>query len=545
MTETALPTLPAALYQLVAALLAQASGGDSASLVRVAADETEVRTQARAVSILVASGGVLRARAGDWSPAVQPKLDAWERALVKRVKQGATAISDGPIPVSAAQIGGWMVCMAPLSAGRQAVGALSLCVEPAREREVIRTARDLSPWLGAILARAQRAETGHRQLAALKEIACGHAGPRNVDAKVWLRKSVERCAVLLQAQGGLVVSPSETGEHLLCLAAVLPNEALDWTGARFKSSGILHHVCVSGETFLSNDPAADSRYAPDVEGALVEPLQSILAVPLYVPDGERGALAILNRRDVLGFTASDAELLQSAAACISTDLQNASLRRAATDCNGRMAVMQRALRAEIAGTMHQGAIQMLAAVAMGLDHLEHLAAVQPDALPNEIKSLKDLTREATREARLLLSELHPASLGSEGLVAAMESYLQQMPGGGDKVDFQHRGPLSRIDTSVAEVAFHVAVQGLRHAHKHGSAAHVWLTLSLADEVLSILIEDDGKPQAERRCARHDQEFDCPEYMSQQLAQVSGTLQVRAGGPGEKPAFLIRIPARMR
>jgi signal transduction histidine kinase len=541
-TETALPTLSAALCQLIAAVLAQATGGDCASLARVAAEETMARIRAQAVSVLCVSGGLINARAGEWPSAARPKLDAWERALVKRARQGATDLPGGPIPISVAQVSGWTLCMAPLAAGRQAVGALSLCMEPPREKEATRAAQDLSPWLGAILGLAQGTVTVNWRLAALGQILRSQAGPDGADAKTWLRKVLRLYAEVFQAQGGLVVALSDTGEHLRCLAADVPNEALDWTGARFKASGLLHHVCISREAIFSNDPASDLRYAPDVEGALVEPLQSILAVPMDTLEGGRGALALLNSRDALGFAASDAGLLAGVAVYVSTTLQNSGLRRSAAENTEQMAAVQRSLRAEIAGTMHQGAIQMLAAVTMGLDHLEHLVAVQPDALAAEIKSLKELTREASRESRLLLFELHPASLESEGLAATLEAYTQQMPGGGENVRFQQRGPIERLDASVAESAFHATVQGLRHARLHGHAAHVWLSVSLADEVLSIIIEDDGRPATERRCTTHEEALDCPAYISQQLALVRGTLEVRVGGLGDKPALLIRIPA---
>ena len=544
MTEAALPTLPAALCQLVAAVLARACGGDVASLVRVAADEIATRTQSRAISILCTAGGLVHARAGDWPSDARPKLDAWERALVRSARQGATALPDGQIPVSIAGVGGWIVCMAPLAADRQAVGALSLCVEPTREKEAIRTARDLSPWLGAILGLVQGAEIDHRRLDALMAIAGGQPLSGDADEKGWLRKAMRLCVDMLQAEGGLAVVLSETGEHLHCLAADIPNEALDWAGARFKACGMLHHACVSGCTLFSNDPAADARCAADVEGALVQQLQSIVVAPFLTPDGGRGALALFNRRGALGFTARDAELLQSAAGFVSTSFQNASLRRACAETDEKAAAVQHCLRTEIASTMHQGAIQLLAAVTMGMDHLEHLAAVQPEALMAEIKSLKELTREASREARLLLFELHPTSLRSEGLVATLLDYIQQMRGGNDRISLEQGGPIMDIDAPVAEAAFHATVQGIRHALLHGAAARVWLSLSLVDDVLFITIEDNGKPQAERRCARHDQELNCPAHMRLQLALVGGTLDVRGEGPGEKPAYLIQIPARI-
>lgn len=382
---TALPHLNATLSQAIDAIAAQA-GGDCASLVRAVAEETAAHARCRAVSMLYASGGPLRARAGDWPPVLESRLDAWERAVAGRSGQGATDLPDGPIPVSIARADEWMFCMVPLAAGGKAIGSVSLCAESARETELTQVARDISPWIGAIL--------------------------------------------------GL---------------------------------------------------------------------------------------------SALGLTASDIRLLGGAAAGSPEET----------------AEIQRSQRAEIAGIMHQGPIQLLATVTMGLDHLERLASVQPAAVAGEVRSLKELTREATRESRLLLFELHPVSLDSEGLAATLEDYIAQMPEGDATVHFEPGKPIGELDPTVAHAAFHAAVQGLRHARTHGRADHVWLSLSRADEVLSILIEDDGTPQVERRCAHREGDMKCPEYLRQQLAPVRGTLEVRDGLSGEKPAFLIRIPVCSR
>ena len=537
-----LPPLTAALWSLIATVLAQAANKDSAAALRIAADAVAAQTRAVAVSLLCVDGGVSRARTGDWPPDAQPKLDAWERGLIRCAQQGAMALPSGPVPVSTARIAGWVVCNIPLAAGDQVMGALTLCLEAGRAPEAAAAARDLSPWLGTLLRAFHGLELANRRLGALGMIL--HAGGAMADAediRTSLRNTLRLAARLVNADGCLVVTLSDDGGCLRCQAADVPNQAVDWTGARIKVGGILGHVSLTGETVVSNDPVSDSRYAPDVEGALLEPLTSLLAVPLHPQGAPHGALAALNRRDPLGFTSDDAWLLESVAAHVAVYLENARLYSAVREERQRIAKVEQSIRAEVASNLHQGAIQMLAAVTMGLDHLEHLAVTRPEDLLAELKSLKELTREATREARLLLFELRPTILESEGLLNALQAYIQQIPNGDEIVHFTHEGALSELDALTAQVAFSVVVQGLRHARQHGQSSNVWLNVAMSEETLAITVEDDGKPHSERRCTSHDEGLDCPTFMQDRVTLVRGLLRTRDGSLEERAAIQIRIP----
>jgi len=539
-----LPPLSPALWSLFAAVLAQTASNDFAAVLRIAADAIAAHTHAAAASLLCVGGGVSRARTGDWPADAQPKLDAWERGLIRCTQQGAMALPPGPVPVSTARVAGWVVCNVPLAAGEQVTGALTLCVESGRAPEAASAARDLSPWLGILLRALHGLELTNRRLGALGMVF--HAGAAMLDAediRTPLRNTLRLAARLVNAEGCLVITLGEESGTLHCQAADVPNQAVDWTGARIRAGGILGHVCQTGDTVTSNDPMSDRRYAPDVEGALAETLTSLLAVPLHSQGAPHGALVALNRRDLLGFTSDDAWLLESVAAHVTAYLENARLYSTVREDQNRIAKLEQSIRTEVANNLHQGAIQMLAAVTMGLDHLEHLAAARPEELPAELKSLKELTREATREARLLLFELRPTILESEGLLNALQAYIQQIPNGDKIIHLTHEGALSSLDALTAQVSFSVVVQGLRHARQHGQASNVWLNIALGEDELAITLEDDGKPQAERRCTRDSEGPDCPAFMRDRVALVRGSLRMTDGGPGGRTAIQIRIPTR--
>ncbi len=546
MTDWELSPLPETLWPSLATVLSQVAGNDLPAVMQSVAEEVAALTDAVGVSLLCTSGGIARTRHGDWPAPAQSKVDAWERALMNRIREHLLTLPEGTLPVSVAAVSEWMVCSAPLTSADQVVGALSLCVPPDRQQQATRVARDLAPWLGILLRILQETEMTRRKLGTLGMIF--HAGKARADAEEMrspLQSTLRLASKLVCAQASLVFTLTEDGEHLHCLAADMPGEPVDWTGASLKVAGILGHACRSGETVLTNAPASDPRYAPEAEGVLLGTLHSILAVPLQVQESPRGVLVALNRQDPLGFTSDDAWLMEGVATYIAAALENAQLYRALREEQKRISRVQRSIRAEIANSLHQGAIQMLAAVTMGMDHLSQLAAVQPDALPGELESLKKLAREATREARLLLFELRPTILESEGLIGAIEAYTKQLPEEGAWIHFTHPDRLAEMSAPTAQAAFSIILQGLRHARQHGEAENVWVELVAEPQLLAITIEDDGKPHSQRRCLRREDESDCLEFVKEQAALVNGDVYIRDGSAEERPRMRIALPLSRR
>lgn len=523
-------------------IVAHLRAKDLRAALGAVAHDVRAHTGAQAASLMCLGDAGMQARTGDWPADALARVAAWERALAEQAKRGATALPEGPLPVSTARGADWTVLAVPLAVGRHTIGLLSACISPADEAQTAQALQDIAPWLGGLLYFAQGRDAANRQIAALGAVLRQtQTWMAEADARAALRTALQVLSELFGAQGSLIASLDDDGNALRCLAAYIPNEALDWSGARLRPGGILHHVCVTGEPVLCAESEKDPRYAPDVEGALVERLQSLIAVPIVAPGGRRAALAIFNRRGEGGFRPSDATLIASVAACVSALLEAARLQQAMAETRQQIEALPRSIRMEIAGTLHQGPIQLLAAVAMGLDHVEHLLSAQPEAVGEEIKSLKALTREATREARLLLFELRPAVLESEGLLGALTAYIQQLPGESIRIRLDHSGPVGDLPMPIAEAAFHAATQGIRHARLHGEATEIGLTITVTEHALALTLEDNGKPHGARRCVRGAEGIGCLASIAEQLKSVGGVCEPQEGSGGQNPAILVRIP----
>jgi signal transduction histidine kinase len=97
-----------------------------------------------------------------------------------------------------------------------------------------------------------------------------------------------------------------------------------------------------------------------------------------------------------------------------------------------------------------------------------------------------------REARVLLFELRPIALETQGLVSALETYVEQLRGEGPPLfHFGDGGFDERLPPDVEATAFIVMQEAVNNARKHANADNIWLTLTPEEGSLLVAVKDDG------------------------------------------------------
>jgi signal transduction histidine kinase len=162
------------------------------------------------------------------------------------------------------------------------------------------------------------------------------------------------------------------------------------------------------------------------------------------------------------------------------------------DERDRVIHAQETVRRQVARNLHDGTVQFLSAISMGIDHLERLLEFKPEAAKSELQALRDLTRQATQQARLALFELRPVILETQGLVAALETYVEQLQSS-EKfgVHLQAPASMSALDASVAGTVFSIVQEAVTNAKKHAAPHDIWLRVSQDSQCLRVVIEDNG------------------------------------------------------
>jgi signal transduction histidine kinase len=183
---------------------------------------------------------------------------------------------------------------------------------------------------------------------------------------------------------------------------------------------------------------------------------------------------------------------------------------------------------------------------MGIDHMERLLEFKPEAAKSELAALRDLTRQATQQARLALFELRPLILETKGLVPALEAYVQQLgESEGFHLHLDTQASLPDLDASAARTVFVIVQEAVTNAKKHANPQDVWLRLSREGAWLQVVVEDNGKGfDVERVNREYDRRGSIGMLSMRERAElIDGMLEIKSST--EKPEtgtqVILRVP----
>jgi two-component system, NarL family, sensor kinase len=182
-------------------------------------------------------------------------------------------------------------------------------------------------------------------------------------------------------------------------------------------------------------------------------------------------------------------------------------------------------RRRIASDLHDGVVQDLAGVAFGLAPLAEDAARR--GAGEEAGALRDAIarlRAGMREMRTLLVAIHPPSLETTGLEAALHDLLSPLEAEGIATELHVDDGVPAADALV----YRVAREALRNVQTHSGARRVRVELSRT----RLVVQDDGRGFAPDERERRGQDGHVGLALLESLVrEADGRLDVRSR-PGE-------------
>jgi signal transduction histidine kinase len=136
----------------------------------------------------------------------------------------------------------------------------------------------------------------------------------------------------------------------------------------------------------------------------------------------------------------------------------------------------------VAELLHDDAVQRLTALGLRLELLERRTSMP------ELGALSADAQDIMRGLRRLMTELHPAMLESQGLVAAIEAAAEPLREQG--VEVRVEPVTQRPPHELEQVAYRVVHEALANVLKHGQATRVQVTIRMAGE-LRCEVRDNG------------------------------------------------------
>jgi two-component system NarL family sensor kinase len=197
-------------------------------------------------------------------------------------------------------------------------------------------------------------------------------------------------------------------------------------------------------------------------------------------------------------------------------------------------------RRRIAADLHDSVVQDVAGVAFGLAPLAEDAAGRGDDA--EAAALRDSIgrlRQGVRQLRTLLVEIHPPSLESAGLEAALNDLLSPLEADGIATEL-HVDEQATIGSDGDALIYRVAHEAVRNIRKHADASSVAVTVTRpAPDMARLVVRDDGQGFGSREREREGHMG--LTLLEDLVRQANGDLAVRSA-PGDGTTVELEVPA---
>lgn len=149
-------------------------------------------------------------------------------------------------------------------------------------------------------------------------------------------------------------------------------------------------------------------------------------------------------------------------------------------------------RRRVASYLHDGPVQELAGLAFSLapvaDGAESRGA---DADAAVVRRAIDRLRANVRDLRALLVDLHPPTLATAGLEAAIRDLVSPLAARGRKIELRFDG-LDRLDPDTQALVYRVAQEAIRNVIAYADATAVSVEVDVPDSTARLLVADDGR-----------------------------------------------------
>ena len=150
-------------------------------------------------------------------------------------------------------------------------------------------------------------------------------------------------------------------------------------------------------------------------------------------------------------------------------------------------------RQQLARELHDQVGQCLTALGINLNIIRTQVPEEiGDAIRSRIDDSLSLVEQTTERIRDVMAHLRPPVLDDYGLMAALHWYAEQFTRRtGIAVAVEGEELVPRLAARVESALFRIAQEALTNVAKHAQATSVMVTLQVHDEILRLVVADDG------------------------------------------------------
>ncbi len=327
----------------------------------------------------------------------------------------------------------------------------------------------------------QRARRAESHLAALDLAVQGISGVLALEPVLQL--IVDRVRDLADAEYAAlgIVNADGVIEHFITSGISVAQREL--IGAPPRGRGLLGLIIGEGQTFRIPDIARDARrygFPPNHPE-----MHAFLGVPVTVRGRSVGDLYLTNKRGATEFSEDDQLLVERFAAHAGLAIENARL----SERVQALAVVEE--RERIGRDLHDGIIQRIYAVTLGLEDVPDIARENPAAAAERVERAIDALHAAIGEIRTFIYGLRSALDGPAGIATRLETLAEEMRLNNPMQIEVRADAAPALSATVNNELQNIAREALSNAARHASATKVVLSLGAAADELRLEVADNG------------------------------------------------------
>ncbi|HEX8939186.1 MAG TPA: GAF domain-containing sensor histidine kinase [Candidatus Limnocylindrales bacterium] len=390
-------------------------------------------------------------------------------------------------------------------------------------------ARAIEVALDAAWSRA-RTRAAEAELSALDAASRAVAGVLSLERVFQL--IVDRVRELAGAEYAALGIVDQEGQIERFITSGISRHDRERIGPPPRGHGLLGLIIREGQTFRVDDIARDERrygFPPNHPE-----MHAFLGVPITVKGRSIGDLYLTNKRGGRPFSADDQRLVEMFALHAGIAMENARLHEQVQ----RLAIVEE--RERIGRDLHDGIIQSIYAVGLGLEDVADLMDDEPAEAKARVERAIDALDQTIRDIRNFIFGLRPELLEQAGLVGGLAAL-------GDEfrvnslvdVELEAEGDgLLELPADETTQLLSIAREALSNIARHSKATRAAIKVAADEDAVSLDISDNGVgfDPARPRGPGHQGLVN----MRARAADVGGSLEV-VSRPGHGTRIIVQLP----
>jgi PAS domain S-box-containing protein len=328
------------------------------------------------------------------------------------------------------------------------------------------------------------------------------------DAQSQILERIAARAPLHDVLNSLVLLVEAQSEESLCSISLLgedgrhvrhtfaPSMSLEYLPAINGSligpqSGACSAMYWGKRVFTDNLPE-DPLWRADWALAEIHGFTSGLATPILShADDVLGSLTIYYSKSRVD-EGVDKQLIDTVTHIAGIAIERHRAEEAVQSLGGRLINAQEEERRRIARELHDDLNQGVALLAIQLEHCRLDPPESAQAMGQRMEELWKNARDLSVSIRALSHRLHPSILDSLGLVAATDTFCQELSRTHDvQIEFVDHDIPPTLNKEIALCLYRVIQEALHNVVKHSQAKHSRVNLSSDAQAISLTIVDSG------------------------------------------------------